>query len=93
MDKYNGALPVSLVKHWGELMGMAAGPPRLPLLDMTQEEKAQLRDELEPLKPRVPEFTRPASNMVRSEDRPAYSPRPGLCQADGPAIAHGMANG
>ena len=31
VDKYNGALPISLVKYWGELMGMAAGKPRLPL--------------------------------------------------------------
>ena len=61
VDKYNGALPVSLVKYWGELMGMAAGPPRLPLLDMTHAEKAQLREELEPLKPRVPEPARPRS--------------------------------
>ena len=53
VDKYNGALPVSLVKYWGELMGMAAGPPRLPLLDLTGEEKARLRQELEPLKPHV----------------------------------------
>ena len=30
LDKYNGALPVSMVKHWAELMGLAAGPPRLP---------------------------------------------------------------
>ena len=76
VDKYNGALPVSLVKYWGELMGMAAGPPRLPLLDMTQEEKAQLREELEPLKPRVPETLRSESKVLRSEDRPTYSPRP-----------------
>ena len=76
VDKYNGALPVSLVKHWGELMGMAAGKPRLPLLDLTPSEKAQLREELEPLKPRVPEPVRPKANRVRGEDRPAYTPRP-----------------
>ena len=76
VDKYNGALPVSLVKYWGELMGMAAGPPRLPLLDLTPSEKAQLRDELEPLKPRVPERIRPETGRVRSEDGLAYSPRP-----------------
>ena len=76
VDKYNGALPVSLVKHWGELMGMAAGPPRLPLLDLTPSEKAQLREELEPLKPRVPEPVRPKAKRVPSEDRPVYSPRP-----------------
>ena len=54
LDKYNGALPVSMVKHWAELMGLAAGPPRLPLIDLTPQEKEQLREELEPLKPRVP---------------------------------------
>ena len=53
MDKYNGALPVAMVKHWAQLMGLAAGPPRLPLLDLTVPEKEQLRQELEPLKPRV----------------------------------------
>ena len=54
LDKYNGALPVSMVKHWAELMGLAAGPPRLPLIDLTLQEKEQLREELEPLKPRAP---------------------------------------
>ena len=54
LDKYNGALPVSMVKHWAELMGLAAGPPRLPLIDLTPQEKEQLREELEPLKPLVP---------------------------------------
>ncbi len=54
MDKYNGALPVSMVKHWAQLMGLAAGPPRLPLIDLTPQEKSQLREELEPLKPQVP---------------------------------------
>ncbi len=54
LDKYNGALPVSMVKHWAELMGLAAGPPRLPLIDLTPQEKEQMRDELEPLKPRMP---------------------------------------
>ena len=49
--KYNGALPVSMVKHWGELMGMAAGPVRPPLFDLSPVEKSELREELEPLKP------------------------------------------
>ena len=80
VDKYNGALPVSLVKYWGELMGMAAGPPRLPLLDMTQSEKAQLREELEPLKPRVPEYVRPERRTLRSEEPAAYNPRPVYAQ-------------
>ena len=53
-DKYNGTLPVSMVKYWGELMGMAGGPVRPPLMNLTAEEKAQLQRELEPLKPRRP---------------------------------------
>ena len=84
VDKFNGALPVGMVKHWGELMGMAAGPPRLPLFDMTPSEKAQLRDELEPLKPRVPEQIRPVPSRIRSEDRPAYTPQPVYAQAKDP---------
>ena len=84
VDKYNGALPVSLVKYWGELMGMAAGPPRLPLLDMTQSEKAQLREELEPLKPRVPEYVRPERRTLRSEEPAAYNPRPVYAQPKDP---------
>ncbi len=53
-DKHNGALPVPMVKYWGELMGMAGGPVRPPLLNLTQPEKDQLKLELEPLKPRPP---------------------------------------
>ena len=77
VDKYNGALPVALVKHWGELMGMAAGKPRLPLLDLTADEKAQLRSELEPLKPQVAETRAPEVIAERNEPaRSAYVPRP-----------------
>ena len=78
VDKYNGALPVSLVKYWGELMGMAAGKPRLPLLELTPSEKMQLREELEPLKPRIAEVPSPSEGIAgRSETvRPAYTPRP-----------------
>ena len=54
MTKYNGALPIAMVKHWAELVGMAAGPTRLPLTDLSAEEKDQLRWELEPLKPKPP---------------------------------------
>jgi len=54
VNKYNGALPVSAVKYWGELMGMAGGRVRPPLADLTAEEKAELKRELEPLKPRPP---------------------------------------
>ena len=76
VDKYNGALPVSLVKYWGELMGMAAGKPRLPLLELTPSEKMQLREELEPLKPRVPETRAPEVIAERGNGRPAYTPQP-----------------
>ncbi len=50
--KFNGALPVSMVKHWAELMGMSAGSVRPPLFDLSPVEKSQLREELEPLKPK-----------------------------------------
>ena len=93
VDKYNGALPVSLVKHWGELMNMAAGKPRLPLLDLTPSEKMQLREELEPLKPRVPEARPPEVISERIESRPKYTPQPVYAQAVGPSVANGVAHG
>ncbi len=40
--KQAGALPVPMVKHWGEIMGMAGGPVRKPLSDLTEGEKAEL---------------------------------------------------
>ena len=78
VDKYNGALPISLVKYWGELMGMAAGKPRLPILELTPSEKMQLREELEPLKPRVEEVPSPSGGGLGWGRSPAtaYSPRP-----------------
>ena len=77
VDKFNGALPAGLVKYWGELMGMAAGKPRLPLLELTPSEKMQLREELEPLKPRVPETSTPEIIAERAKAaRPAYTPQP-----------------
>ena len=54
VTKFNGALPVPMVKYWGELMGMAGGPVRQPLADLTVEEKQTLKRELEPLKPKAP---------------------------------------
>ena len=54
VNKYNGALPIPAVKYWGELMGMAGGRVRPPMADLTAEEKAELKRELEPLKPRPP---------------------------------------
>ena len=58
-DKHGGILPVAMVKSWGELMGMAGGPTRQPLPQFTTEEKAQLKEELIPLKPKTPVRTTP----------------------------------
>jgi uncharacterized protein (UPF0264 family)/dihydrodipicolinate synthase/N-acetylneuraminate lyase len=59
VNKHNGPLPVAMVKAWAELMGMAGGPVRPPLVQFTAEEKAQLERELTPLKPqpRIPAVT------------------------------------
>ena len=53
MKKTGGALPVSMCKAWGEMMGMAGGSVRAPLHDLTHDEKAELWSELEPLFPRT----------------------------------------
>ncbi len=39
LKKNNGVLPVSLCKYWGELMGMAGVPTRLPMIDLNYHEK------------------------------------------------------
>ena len=94
VDKYNGALPVSLVKYWGELMGLAAGPPRLPLLELTAEEKARLRQELAPLKPRVAPASAASPGYAAPPDAaasPGYAAPPvaaaSPCYAAPPAVA------
>jgi dihydrodipicolinate synthase/N-acetylneuraminate lyase len=40
-------LPIAEIKAWSELLGMAAGPVRTPLLQLTAEERARMRDDLE----------------------------------------------
>ena len=47
VKKFNGALPASLCKYWGELMGMAGGHVRQPLADLSEDEKTELRRALE----------------------------------------------
>ena len=64
VDKYDGALPIPMVKYWGELMGMAGGHPRYPLMEFTPDEKDELRRELEPLKPRPIEVAAPANSRT-----------------------------
>jgi 4-hydroxy-tetrahydrodipicolinate synthase len=46
VQKHNGALPVSMCKFWGELMGMAGGHVRPPLMDLSEEEKSELKRDL-----------------------------------------------
>ena len=47
VQKFNGALPVPMCKYWGELMGMAHGHVRPPLADLSEEEKTELRQDIE----------------------------------------------
>ena len=65
MKKTGGALPVSMCKAWGEMMGMAGGSVRAPLQDLTHDEKAELWSELEPLLPRAAAPAAPAREVIR----------------------------
>ena len=65
MTKYNGALPIAMVKHWAHLVGLAAGPTRLPLTELTPEEKDQLKRELEPLRPKPPVVEAPVTAFAQ----------------------------
>ncbi len=60
VKKSGGVLPAPMCKYWGELMGMAGGPVRPPLMPLTAEEKAELKRELAPLIPRPAAATVPA---------------------------------
>ena len=58
VQKFGGALPVSMVKYWGQLMGLQTGHVRLPLRDLDDAEKDELLRELRALRPapaRAPE--------------------------------------
>ncbi len=46
VQKFGGALPASMCKYWGELMGLAGGPIRPPLTDLSDEEKAELKSDV-----------------------------------------------
>ncbi len=46
VKKMNGALPASLCKFWGELMGMSGGSVRPPLVDLSDSEKTDLKNDI-----------------------------------------------
>ena len=52
VKKSGGVLPAPMCKYWGELMGLAGGQVRPPLMPLTADEKAELQRELLPLIPR-----------------------------------------
>ena len=41
-----GALPAAMCKYWGEIMGMAGGHVRKPLIDLSPKEKADLEKDI-----------------------------------------------
>jgi len=51
VQKLGGALPVSMCKYWGSLMGLQTGPVRLPHKELSPQEKEQLKRELAALRP------------------------------------------
>lgn len=60
VQKSGGVLPAPMCKYWGELMGMAGGHVRPPLMPLTDEQKAELKRELMPLVPRAQTAAVPA---------------------------------
>ena len=72
VKKSGGVLPAPMCKYWGELMGMAGGHVRPPLLPLTAEEKAELKQELMPLIPQSQRVTVPAQARSQggAQDRP-----------------------
>jgi 4-hydroxy-tetrahydrodipicolinate synthase len=51
----NGIIPIAAIKTWSQLLGMAGGPVRTPLLQMTSSETAQMRQEIEAAGPLIGE--------------------------------------
>lgn len=47
IENYEGVVPLNYHKAWMELMGLAAGPVRPPLSNLTDEEKAAMKADLE----------------------------------------------
>jgi len=46
VKKFGGALPLTLVKYWGELMGMASGGVRQPFTELSNSEKEQIKNDI-----------------------------------------------
>jgi 4-hydroxy-tetrahydrodipicolinate synthase len=42
-----GVIPIAAIKEWSALLGMAAGPVRTPLLQMSEGERAAIRSDIE----------------------------------------------
>ena len=55
VQKQNGALPAPLCKYWGELMGMAGGHVRPPMFDLSDEDKEELRRDVEAVRTQAPQ--------------------------------------
>ena len=47
VQKFGGLLPASMCKYWGTLMGLKHGHVRPPLREMTPDEKAKLKSDLQ----------------------------------------------
>jgi len=48
-DRYHqsGILPIAAIKAWSEVLGMAAGPVRTPLLQMSEQDRSILQSQVE----------------------------------------------
>lgn len=66
VKKAGGALPVALAKAWGEMMGLKAGSVRPPLSDLSQQEKLDLRFELEQVRPQIKRGSPPQTSSKRN---------------------------
>jgi 4-hydroxy-tetrahydrodipicolinate synthase len=42
-----GVLPIAAIKAWSEMLGMAAGPVRTPLLRMSEQDRRTMRDDIQ----------------------------------------------
>ena len=69
VKKFGGALPVPMVKYWGQLMGLQTGHTRPPLAELSQDEKRELRTALAGLRP-IADQRAPATVEKHNGDMP-----------------------